>query len=134
MRGIIQKIEETKLIIKITAQSACSNCHAQSSCNYIANSSDCKDKEVEAYSQGKMQYSVGQEIELNVESKLGLTAIILGYVAPFCVVMIALILGLVVFEKEWIAGLLSLISIIPYYGLLYLKRDLLRKTFCITVP
>jgi sigma-E factor negative regulatory protein RseC len=35
--------------------------------------------------------------------------------------------------KEWLSGLISLAALIPYYFILYLYRDRLRKSFAFTV-
>ena len=62
------------------------------------------------------------------ESK-GFTALFYGYVLPFLIVLITLVVVISITNNELYGGLLSLSVLIPYYIILYLFRHQLKKVF-----
>jgi len=52
-----------------------------------------------------------------------------GYVLPFIVVLLTLIVAQEITGNELTAGLISLAILIPYYAALYLLRHHLKKIF-----
>jgi len=64
-----------------------------------------------------------------MKQSLGTIAVLLGYVFPFLVVLISLILFLQLGLDQGIAGILSILTLVPYYGLLYLLKDFFKKKF-----
>ncbi|NOX48289.1 MAG: SoxR reducing system RseC family protein, partial [Chlorobi bacterium] len=71
----------------------------------------------------------GDRVEILMEKSLGTKAVFLGYILPFIVLFITLIVGLNVFDDEGIAGLLALGILVPYYFALYYLRGRLSNTF-----
>jgi sigma-E factor negative regulatory protein RseC len=68
-----------------------------------------------------------------VEQRLGLRAVALGYVYPFLLLMGVLIASLAAGVSELRAGTYALLSVIPYYLLLYLFRKRLESTFTFSI-
>jgi len=59
----------------------------------------------------------------------GYRAAFFGYLLPFLVVFITLILGVSLTKNEGFSGLLSLAVLVPYYAILYLFRNKIKRSF-----
>jgi sigma-E factor negative regulatory protein RseC len=123
--GTIQSIEGDKATIKILAQSACSSCQAKGVCSIA----DFEEKIIEAELDSAQNYKTGDEVMVTMEESLGTKAVILGYVIPLIVLVGAIIFFLSVLNHEGLAALLSILMLAPYYLILYLLRDRLKKEF-----
>jgi sigma-E factor negative regulatory protein RseC len=64
---------------------------------------------------------------------MGNKAVFLGYLVPFLLFIAVLILTTSMGVREWVAGVSSLGSLIPYYIILYLFRDYLNRTITFTL-
>ncbi len=89
---------------------------------------DYQDKEIEINSFQKV-YSPGQEVTVIFQESKGFTALFYGYLLPFLIVFIALIISNSITKNELLSGLVSLGILIPYYTTLYFFRHLLKKVF-----
>ena len=123
-KGFVKKVTDTTLIVNIVNQSACSACHAKGACSV----SDYQDKEIEI-SNFNNNYAPGQEVTILFKESKGFTALFYGYVLPFMLVLLTLIVSNSATNNELFAGLLSLAILIPYYITLYFFRHLLKKVF-----
>jgi positive regulator of sigma E activity len=123
-RGVISGISPGSIQVTIISESACSGCHAQGMCN----ASDQKEKMIEVTSPGK-QFSTGQPVTVVMRATSGLKALLLGYIFPFLILLSVLIILVTITGNEILSGLVSLVSLIPYYILLYHFRDKLKTTF-----
>lgn len=123
-KGFVKTVNEDSLIVNIVNQSACSSCHAKGACTVA----DFQDKEIEITHFSK-NYIPGQEVTILFQEAQGFTALFYGYVLPFVIVLLTLIISVSVTDNELISGLLSLAVLIPYYITLYFFRHLLKKVF-----
>jgi sigma-E factor negative regulatory protein RseC len=123
-KGKIVDIKEEKIKVSIIAKSACSGCHAKSACTM----SDSKEKIIDIINYGK-NFEIGEEVNVVYKESLGWYALFLGYVLPFILVFLCLILTLLITEDELQSGLASLILLIPYYTGLYLFKNKIKKNF-----
>lgn len=122
--GFVKEVNGSSLIVNIVNQSACSSCHAQGSCTVA----DFQDKEIEIQNFSK-SYSPGDHITVVFKENQGFTALLFGYVLPFVLVLITLIIALEILNNELVSGLLALAILIPYYTTLWFFRHLLKKVF-----
>ena len=106
------------------SQSACSACHAKGACTVA----DYQDKEIEI-NHFTRNYSPGQEVTILFRESQGFKALFYGYVLPFILVLLTLIIATSFTNNELIGGLLALAILIPYYTTLYFFRHLLKKVF-----
>jgi len=123
--GIIEGIDKKTIRVKILSQSACASCNMKGACNM----SEMQEKIVEVDNNYPPKYKDGDQVSLIMEKSMGAKAVLLAYVLPFLVVLIALIVLTSVLESEGLAGITSLALVAPYYVILYLQRDKLKKTF-----
>ena len=123
-KGIIKELSEKSIIVGIINESACSSCHAKGVCS----AADMKDKEIEI-SKFQGSFHVGQSVEVFGKTSQGFKALFYGYVLPFLLVLIVLITLTSLQFSEGLSGIISLAILIPYYFILYLTRDKIRKSF-----
>ena len=72
-------------------------------------------------------------VGITITRNMGNKAVILGYLLPFMLLITLLITVNALGFKEWLSGLVSIASLVPYYLLLYLFRNRLRKSFTFTI-
>ncbi|MCD4772349.1 MAG: SoxR reducing system RseC family protein [Bacteroidales bacterium] len=123
--GIIQKVGYDKLLVNIIAQSACSACHAKGMCSVA----DMKEKIIEVHKKPGHDYKAGEKVSVAMEKSMGTKAVMIGYIIPFLIVFISLIILTNITNNQGFTGLISLGLLIPYYLGVYLLRDKLKKTF-----
>lgn len=127
--GRIEKIEGDTILVKIIQQSACSGCHARGMC--IA--SDQKEKIIEVNDPEPSKYHVGEEVMISGRSSLGLQAVLLAFVLPLILVVAAIAAGTYMKWDETTSGLAGLFLLVPYYCILYLLREKLKRKFIFTL-
>lgn len=126
--GVIKRIEGSQLFIQIVQQSACAECHAKGMCS----TSDSKAKIIEvADLSGK--YKAGDTVTICGKTSTGLFAVLLAFVLPICTVVCIIILGNTFQWDEGLSALIGLFSLIPYYLILYLFRDRMKKKFVFSI-
>lgn len=123
-KGVVQSIANNIVKVSIINMSACSSCHAKGACS----ASDMQEKIIDANSGGRA-YNVGDQVVLVGKESMGFKALFLGYLLPFLLVLITLIVGTSISLKESVAGLVALATLIPYYGGLYIFKDKIKKSF-----
>lgn len=126
--GVVDKIEGNVVFVRIVQQSACSGCHAQSMCS----ASDRKEKIIEIVDHSG-QFQVDEQVKISGQSSLGLQAVLLAFVIPLVLVLAAIAVGTGLQWEETISGLFGLLLLLPYYSLLYVLRDRLKRRFIFTL-
>ena len=126
--GIIEQIEGDMAHVKINSESACAACHAKGVCG----AADQEEKFLDIPLHGAA-YSQGESVHVQVARKLGFRAVALGYVYPFLLLMAVLISLIVAGVNELRAGLFALLSLLPYYLVLYLARKRIETTFTFSI-
>ncbi|MCC8154232.1 MAG: SoxR reducing system RseC family protein [Tannerellaceae bacterium] len=126
--GIIQRIEGNSIFVKIIQQSACAGCHAKGICS----AADSKEKLIEVTDYSG-QFNVNEEIVISGKSSLGLFAVFLAFIIPLLLIIVILVAGHLLSWQESISALTALLTLLPYYVLLYFNRDKLKRTFIFTL-
>jgi sigma-E factor negative regulatory protein RseC len=126
--GIIESIEGDVAHVKISTVSACASCHAKGACS----AADQEDKYLDVPVDG-LELNRGERVHVQVAGHLGLKAVALGYIYPFLILM-AVLIGLTLLNmNELKAGLFALLSIIPYYLVLFLLKDRMERVFTFSI-
>lgn len=126
--GVIEKIENGIVYVKITQQSACAGCHAKSMCT----AADNKDKIIEV-SDSSGSFLRDEPVVVCGQTSLGLQAVFLAFVLPLLIVVAVIITGNTLKWEDSISALAGLAILVPFYGVLYLFRDQLKKKFIFTI-
>jgi len=104
--------------------SACSSCHAKGACT----AADMDEKIIDAHSNNP-NLKVGDAVNIYGESGNGLLAVLLAFVIPFTLILISLIVTGHFIQNEAISGLISLLVLVPYFIILSLFNNKLKKKF-----
>lgn len=123
-KGVVKKLSDKSIIVGIITESACSACHAKGVCS----AADMKDKEIEI-NHFTDTFRIGQMVEVVGKTSQGFKALFYGYVFPFILVMVVLITLTSLQFSEGLSGIVSLSVLLPYYFVLYLTRNKIRKSF-----
>jgi sigma-E factor negative regulatory protein RseC len=126
--GIIDHIDGDVAHVKIESLSACASCHAKGACS----AADQEEKFLDVPLHGAT-YHQGDPVFVQIAQHLGFKAVALGYVYPFLLLMAVLIGMLAAGAAELRAGGIALLSIVPYYLVLYYFRDRLSKSFTFSI-
>jgi sigma-E factor negative regulatory protein RseC len=126
--GIIDHIEGDVAHVKIDSVSACASCHAKGACG----AADQDEKYLDVPLQGST-YTQGESVHVQIEKRLGFKAVGLGYVYPFLLLMAVLIVLTYTGFPELKAGIYALLSMVPYYLVLYLFRKRIESTFTFSI-
>lgn len=126
--GTIDRIEDGVAHVMITSESACASCHAKGVCS----AADQEEKFLDIPLR-EVSYEQGESVRVQVARRLGFKAVALGYFYPFLLLMAVLIFLIVSGAPELRAGSLALLSLIPYYLLLYVFRKRIESTFTFSI-
>lgn len=124
-KGIVASVAGNKLSVKILQQSACSNCHAKNSCM----AADSKEKMVDIFDfSGK--YGVNDLVTIQGKESMGYKAILWAFLIPVALLVAILVLSTSVWNfGEMKAAMAAILSLVPYYAMLYLLRNKMAQTF-----
>jgi len=123
--GIIESVGEDKVQVTILSQSACSSCHSKGMCSV----SEMENKIVDVTKSPDFNYKVGDEVIVYMKKSLGSKAVLYGYLYPFLLVLVSLIIMLLLTSNEGISGLTAILLLVPYYFILSKFKDKLSTTF-----
>jgi len=123
--GIIKEVDGNKVSVSVISKAGCASCQIKGSCSV----GEVEEKIVEMELPRGFSFKEGQMVTVEMKQSLGTFAVLLGYVFPFLVILLSLILFLQLGLDEGLAGIFSLLMLVPYYGLLYLSKDFFRKKF-----
>jgi sigma-E factor negative regulatory protein RseC len=125
--GVISQIKRGSVIVSLDKNVHCETCHAKGACGV----SDSAAKEIEVVDTGRT-YTLNEPVEVILKKNLGHKAVFWAYVFPF-ILMLTTLLTASSFVTEWIAGLLSLLILIPYYLLMHGLKSYFKRTFDISI-
>lgn len=126
--GIIKQIKGSQLFIEIVQQSACADCHAKGMCS----ASDSKAKVIEITDLSN-KYKIGDVVIICGKTSQGLLAVLLAFVLPICVLVVSIIVGNTLQWNDGISAVVGILTLIPYYFVLYLFREKMKTKFTFTV-
>lgn len=110
-------------LVKIESKSACSACHAKNYCN----AADMQDKIIEA--QGTAFFEVGEYVFVEMDSSLAGLAVFLSFGIPFIFMITALLITYSITGSEVAGGIVSLVSLVPAYFLIFILKKYIEKKF-----
>ncbi len=127
--GIVTKVLEGRVEVRIEAVSACASCAAHGRCGFA----ESKEKRVEVPTKEWQQYSVGQNVKVNIDESKGMQAVWIAYVLP-SLLLLAVIIGLSIARlPEWMVVVSAFLMLTLYIVVLYLRRKKVEGKFTLTV-
>ncbi len=128
-RAVILSVKGDLARVQFINESACASCHAKSACG----AADTKLYEVDARIPQGDTFAVGEEVRVAVHNQQGYFAIFLGYVLPFLLLMLALVVTNLLGASELVMALGMLGMLAVYYFVLYLLRSRVSRRFSFTI-
>jgi sigma-E factor negative regulatory protein RseC len=125
--GVISQIKKGSVIVSLDKNVHCETCHAKGACGV----SDSANKEIEVADTGRT-YTLNEHVEVILKKNLGHKAVFWAYVFPF-ILMLLTLLAASYFVTEWVAGLFSLLILVPYYLTLLGLKGYFKRTFDISI-
>ena len=123
--GIITSINEDEVQVKILSRSGCVSCNIKSACNM----SEMQEKIITIPAPKDKNLSIGQEVKISIGIGQANKAVVFAYIIPL-IILVSMIFVLNALKlEEGINALISIGSLIPYYLILYLFRDKIKRKF-----
>ena len=123
--GIITSIDDNNVEVKILSKSACASCNIKGACNM----SEMKEKVILLPRPKDKDLSIGQEVLVSMGLGQASKAVVFAYVIP-TIILFSMIFILNHFKiEEGINALISIGSLVPYYLILFLFRDKMKRKF-----
>lgn len=123
--GVVKQINGNRISVSVISKAGCASCQLKGSCSV----GEVEEKVVEMELPRGFSFKEGQMVTVEMKQSLGTMAVLLGYFFPFLVVLFSLILFLGFGFDQGLAGIFSLLTLVPYYGVLYLLKDFFADRF-----
>ena len=124
-KGVVQKVGDGCLYVKILKTSSCAACSIKGHCS----AAESTEKIVEVDNAGAAMYRPGEEVWLVGTMSMGRSALWYGIVIPFLVVVCTIFILTMLKTSEAVAALGSLAMLAPYYFLLSLNKEKMKRKF-----
>ena len=121
--GIVESVSDGCVNVRILQTSACAACKVAGYCH----AAEAKEKIVEVYCSNTASYTTGQEVVVSTTGSVAKRALLLGFGVPFLALVGVLVIVLKITGNEGLSALCGLAALIPYYIILYLCRDRIRR-------
>ena len=125
--GIVSRVSKNSITVSLKGNLHCEACNAKSACG--VSDSDSKEIEIETPAQ---KLELNENVEVFLKKDLGLKAVFWAYVFPFILLFAVLLIASTLYP-EWLAGLLAIGVLIPYYLLLYVLKNSFKSAFKVSV-
>jgi len=125
--GTVSRVSGNTVVVSLDQNVHCESCAAKSACGV----SDSRARELEV-SNTASSFNLNDPVKVVIKKDLGLKAVFWAYVFPFVLLLAVLLTGSL-FLEEWLAGLLALAVLAPYYFVLNRLNSFFRKKFRVSV-
>ncbi len=126
--GIVESVENKSIKVRIQNQSACSMCYSKGVCTSLGSG----ERVIDVENDGNHYVSPGDRVDIQMISTSGGMAVLFGYVIPF-IILIGTLLVSSTFMGEAAAAITSLVFLAPYFLVLYILRNRIKKYFRFTL-
>ena len=121
--GIVESVSDRCVKVRILQAPACGACKVAGHCH----AAESKEKTVDVFGCDTAKYATGQEVVVTTSGAVANKALLLGFGMPFLLLVGVLVIVLFLTHHEGIAALAALGSLVPYYFLLWLRRDSIQR-------
>ena len=128
--GIIESIDDGCVKVRILQTSACAACKVASHCN----AAESKVKIVDVVDvTDTTALKVGDKVMVRASRHVANQALLLGFGLPFLILIGVLMIVLWLTSNEGLAAISGLLALMPYYGVLFLFRNRIRRELSFTL-
>ena len=123
--GVVSRVDEKYVEVKIQSTSACAACHIKSACGM----GESKEKTIVVPRPDGKPFELGQRVTITMAVSQGNKAAFIAYFIPFVVLIATLLILLSFGVNEVIAALSSMASLVICYLIIYAFRGKIEKKF-----
>lgn len=117
-RGVVERIEGDKVFVRVERGTACQACHAKGLCGEQG-----EDRIIEVRTPYATSFEHGERVVVALlKNKMGYSSVIWAYLLPLAVLMVVLLGSHYAGVNDGLSALLSILSIVIYYVVLYIVR------------
>lgn len=128
-QGIVENMDDARVFVRIIQTSVCASCSVKGHCS----SADSKEKIIEVTT-SPAAYQIGDSVTIVGQTSMGMMAVLLAFFIPFLILILSLFVCMsVTGGNELLSGIISLGLLVPYYFIVWLNRDRLKKNFSFTI-
>ena len=95
--------------------------------------SEMEEKIIEVAVPPSNDYSIGEQVDIEMKLSSGTRAIMLGYLYPLILLVLTMVIITVSGGSEGVAGLSGILVLLPYYLIIYIFREKIRQGFVFTI-
>lgn len=125
--GVVTRIDGASVFVALDPNLHCESCRARGACGV----SDSGSREVEI-TDPQGAFRLNEPVEVVLKKDLGNKALFWAYLFPF-ILMILTLFATSPWLPEWMAGLVSLFILLPYYLSIALLKKYFKRTFKISI-
>lgn len=128
-KGIVERIEEGRVIVAVNPESACAGCHAKGICGERG-----EKREIVVETAYAEDYAVGEHVIVALEhNRMGVISVVWSYVVPL-VILLAVLFGVNALGfEDIVAAISSMAAMVLYYVVLYLARRVFDRKIKFTI-
>ena len=123
--GIVTKIDNENIEVKILSKSSCAACNIKSACNM----SEMQEKIITIPAPKDKNLSIGDNVKISMRIGQANKAVVFAYIIPLIILVSMIFILNALKLEEGINALISIGSLIPYYLILYLFRNKIKRKF-----
>ncbi len=127
-KGVVRSITDDTILVVIATQSACGDCHAKNICGF----SEISEKIVHIANDKVRMFNIGDEVQLEMASSLGIKAVLMAYIVPLFILVATLFIAMH-FTNDLIAAMLAIVITTCYYLFLYKKNRKIERKFSFSI-
>ncbi len=125
--GRVSRISGNSVFISLDDNVQCESCQVKSACGM----SEARVKEIEIINTEE-SFRLYESVHVVIKKDSAVKAVFWAYIFPF-ILMVGVLLVASLFLTEWIAGLLALFILVPYYLILRKMDSFFKRSFNISV-
>lgn len=126
-KGVVQRAKNGEMEVEIIDGVECESCSIKGACSM----GESREKLV-SIDAGQLEFREGDTVSVHLSSGLAFSALFWAYIFPFIVLFGGLV-ALSFFFNEAIAGLISLVFLVVYYGFIYMNRTYFDRKFSLKI-
>lgn len=122
-RGTVEHIEGHHIVVRIERSSACSSCRVAGRCNAYGSHPQL----IDVSTAEAEDLHEGDGVTVSTSVSTARSAVVWGFVLPLAVLVVAIAVTHQLSDDDGLSAIIGLLALLPYYMVLYLTRDRLRK-------
>lgn len=127
--GVVVAVGDLSVTVRIQTVSACAACAAHAKCGFA----ETKDKTLDIHVADTSRFSIGDHVQVAVDSSRGLRAVWVAYLLPALLMLLSIAILALFHASEWLMVLSAFATLGLYIMFLYILRHKINSRFTLTL-